>query len=168
MALEHGEITEQMIGAAFEVYSILGYGFLEKVYQRAMQVELRLRWLKAEIEDKIKVRYKNELVGDYQADVWVADSVIVELKVARNYQSEDEAQLLERAKGDGNPRRTPDQFRADRGRVQAVCLLSNSGSTAQRRAIVGVYLSVQPGVQPISGCDCFPVRVQSVFNPWLK
>jgi hypothetical protein len=39
MALEHGEVTEQIIGAAFEVYSILGDGFLEKVYQRAMQVE---------------------------------------------------------------------------------------------------------------------------------
>jgi GxxExxY protein len=98
MALEHGEITEQIIGAAFEVYSILGYGFLEKVYQRAMQVELRLRGLKAEIEGKINVRFKGHVVGDYQADVWVADSVIVELKVAREYQSEDEAQLLNELK----------------------------------------------------------------------
>jgi GxxExxY protein len=101
MALEHGEITEQIIGAAFEVYSILGYGFLEKVCQRAMQVEPRLRGLKAEIEDKIKVRYKHELVGDYQADVWVADSVIVENKVAREYQSSEEAQLLNELKATG-------------------------------------------------------------------
>jgi GxxExxY protein len=56
-ALEHGEITEQIIGSAFEVYSILGYGFLEKVYQPAMQVELRSRGLKTEIEAKIKVWY---------------------------------------------------------------------------------------------------------------
>jgi GxxExxY protein len=77
MALERGEITEQIIGAAFDVYSILGYGFLEKVYQRAMQMELRSRGLKAEIEEKIKVWYKDELVGDYQADLWVADRVIV-------------------------------------------------------------------------------------------
>ena len=101
MALEHAEITEQIIGAAFEVHSILGYGFLERVYQRAMQVELRARRLKAEIEDKIKVWYKDELVGDYQADLWVADSVIVELKVAREYQSEDEAQLLNELKATG-------------------------------------------------------------------
>jgi GxxExxY protein len=101
MALEHEEITEQIIGAAFEVYSILGYGFLERVYQRAMQVELRLRGLKAEIEDKIKVWFKDELVGDDQADLWVADSVIVELKVARQYQSEDEAQLLNELKATG-------------------------------------------------------------------
>jgi GxxExxY protein len=101
MALEHGEITEPIIGAAFEVYSILGYGFLEKVYQPAMHVELRSRGLKAEIEEKIKVWYKDELVGDYQADLWVADRVIVELKVARDYQSEDEAQLLNELKATG-------------------------------------------------------------------
>jgi GxxExxY protein len=101
MALELGEITEQIIGAAFEVYSILGYGFLERVYQRAMQVELGARGLKAEIEDKIKVWYKKELVGDYAADLWVAESVIVELKVAREYHTEDEAQLLNELKATG-------------------------------------------------------------------
>ena len=101
MALELGEITEQIIGAAFEVYSILGYGFLERVYQRPMQVELRARGLKAEIEDKIKVWYKKELVGDYAADLWVAESVIVELKVAREYHTEDEAQLLNELKATG-------------------------------------------------------------------
>jgi GxxExxY protein len=83
------------------VYSVLGYGFLEKVYQRAMRVELRSRGLKAEIEDKIKVWYKDELVGAYQADLWVADRVIAELKVAREYQSEDEAQLLNELKATG-------------------------------------------------------------------
>jgi GxxExxY protein len=101
VALEHAEITEQIIGAAFAVYSILGYGFLEKVYQRAMQAELRARGLKAEIEGKIKVWYKDQLVGDYQADLWVGDSVIVELKVAREYHSEDEAQLLNELKATG-------------------------------------------------------------------
>ncbi len=101
MALEHGEITEQIIGAAFEVYSILGYGFLEKVYQRALQVELRVRGLTAQIEHKIKVWYKHELVGDYQADLSVGDSVIVELKLARAYQSEDEVQLLNELKATG-------------------------------------------------------------------
>ena len=58
MELEHREITEKIIGAAFEVYSILGYGFLEKVYQLAMQVELTLQGLKAEIERPITVIYK--------------------------------------------------------------------------------------------------------------
>ena len=52
-------------------------------------------------EEKIKVWYKRELVGDYQADLWVADSAIVELKVAREYHSEDEAQLLNELKATG-------------------------------------------------------------------
>jgi GxxExxY protein len=59
MALEHEEITEQIIGAAFEVHSVLGYGFLEKVYQRAMQVELILRGLTADLSHWTKVVYKN-------------------------------------------------------------------------------------------------------------
>jgi GxxExxY protein len=99
--LEHGEITEQIVGAAFEVHSLLGHGFLERVYQRAMQVELTVRGLNAETEAKIKVMYKGVVAGDYQADLMVADHVIVELKVAKEYQSADEAQLLNELKATG-------------------------------------------------------------------
>jgi GxxExxY protein len=101
MELLHKEITEQIIGAAFEVYRELGYGFLEKVYQRAMQVELRLRGLKAEIEQKIQVNFKGNVVGDYQADILVSDVVIVELKVSKVYNPEDEPQLLNELKATG-------------------------------------------------------------------
>jgi GxxExxY protein len=101
MELLHREITEQIIGAAFEVYKHLGYDFLEKVYQRAMQVELQLRGLKAELESKIKVRYKDAIVGDYQADLFVQDCVIVELKVTLEYQPPDEPQLLNELKATG-------------------------------------------------------------------
>ena len=101
MALQHEEITEQIIGGAFEVYGVLGYGFLEKVYQRAMQAELIQRGLKAELESKISVYFKNAVVGDYQADLFVEDAVIVELKVAKTYQSEDEPQLLNELKATG-------------------------------------------------------------------
>jgi len=101
LELLHKEITEQIIGAAFEVYRELGYGFLEKVYQRAMQVELRLRGLKAEIEQKIQVTFKGNVVGDYQADIFVSDVVMVELKVAKTYNSEDEAQLFNELKATG-------------------------------------------------------------------
>ncbi|HUY92392.1 MAG TPA: GxxExxY protein [Pirellulales bacterium] len=81
MELHHGDITEEIIGAAFEVYNVLGYGFLEKVYQRAMQVELRARGLTAEIEAEIRVNYKGVEVGFYKADLWVNGLVLVELKV---------------------------------------------------------------------------------------
>ena len=99
--LLHGGITEAIIGTAFEVHGILGYGFLERVYQRAMQVELRLRGFKAEIESEILVRYKGVEVGLYKADLWVNDCVIVELKVAKSYCSDDEAQLLNELKATG-------------------------------------------------------------------
>ena len=98
MELLHKDVTEQIIGAAIEVWKELGYGFLEKVYQKAMKVELELRGIKAETESQIKVYYKRELVGNYQADLLVNDCVIVELKVADKYNSLDEAQLLNELK----------------------------------------------------------------------
>src|SRR5262249_39410719 len=87
--------------ATFEVHRVLGYGFLEKVYQRAMQVELGLRGLRVEIESRIKVRYKDRIVGDYCADLFVNEVVIVELKVAAQYNAADEAQLINELKATG-------------------------------------------------------------------
>lgn len=99
--LEHQDITEKIIKAAFEVHNQLGYGFLEKVYQNAMQVELHRLGLKAELEHPIKVRYKNVVIGNYEADILVNDRVIVELKVAKTYIPEDEPQLLNELKATG-------------------------------------------------------------------
>ena len=98
MELLHSHITEQIIGAAFEVFRVLGYGFLEKVYQRAMVVELQRRGLKVIPEARITVWYKEVIVGEYAADLFVDDCVVVELKVAKQYCSEDEAQLLNELK----------------------------------------------------------------------
>jgi GxxExxY protein len=97
--LPSGEITREIIGAAFEVYNVLGYGFLERVYQRAMQVELQLRGFDVELEHKIRVVFKGVIVGDYQADLLVKKSVVVELKVDPIYDSAHEAQLLNELKG---------------------------------------------------------------------
>jgi GxxExxY protein len=101
MSLAHSEITEAIIGAAFEVYRVLGYGFLEKVYKNAMQVEVIQRNHKCQTEAQIKVRYKNAVVGEYYVDLFVDELVIVELKVAKTYQSADEAQLLNELKATG-------------------------------------------------------------------
>jgi GxxExxY protein len=97
----HKEITEAIIGAAFDVHNELGYGFLHKVYQRALQVELARRGHTAEWERRINVRYKNVIVGDYDADLIVDDCVIVEIKVAPQYDKRDEAQLLNLLKATG-------------------------------------------------------------------
>ena len=71
---------------------------MEKVYQRALQVELLLRGHKAECEHYINVKYKGTIVGEYSADLLVDDVVIVELKVAPKYNPQDEAQLLNQLK----------------------------------------------------------------------
>lgn len=76
----HQELTKSIIGIYYNVYNELGYGFLEKVYHKAMLIELRNHGYKIESEKKINVYYKNEIVGEYYPDIIVNDSVIIELK----------------------------------------------------------------------------------------
>ncbi len=97
----HKEITEAIIGAAFEVHAQLGYGFLERVYHRALQVELLRLGFRVELEKRITVRYKDVIVDEYDADLLVEDVVIVEIKTALQYDKRDEAQLLNELKATG-------------------------------------------------------------------
>ena len=99
--LLHEETTSKIIGAAFEVHVQLGYGFLERVYQRALHVELLRRGASAELERRIQVQYKGVVVGYYDADLIVNGCVIVEIKVAAQYDKRDEAQLLNELKATG-------------------------------------------------------------------
>jgi GxxExxY protein len=99
--LIHREVTQKIIGAAFEVHQQLGYGFLERVYQRALQVELVRHGGAAEIEKRIQVLYKGTVVGDYDADLIVDGCVVVEIKTAADYDKRDEAQLLNELKATG-------------------------------------------------------------------
>jgi len=96
--LAHEKITGGIIGAAFEVFGVLGYGFLEKVYKQAMKVELEMRGFVCETEHPIIVTYKGQQVGEYYADLLVERCVAVELKVAPEYSAKDEAQLLNELK----------------------------------------------------------------------
>ena len=88
------DITYTINGAVYEVNKVLGAGFLEKVYENALLVELRGRGLKAESQLPIKVSYKNEVVGEYFADIVVEGQVIIELKAVDQLQKIHEAQLL--------------------------------------------------------------------------
>lgn len=101
MSLVYEDITEDIIGSAFEVYNILGYGFLEKVYQKALQVELLNCGHSAEWEHPVNVTFKGAIVGEYEADLLVDDKVIVELKIAKDYNRKDEPQLLNELKATG-------------------------------------------------------------------
>jgi GxxExxY protein len=97
----HKEITEAIIGSAFEVYNHLGYGFLHRVYQRSLQVELTRRSFSGDLEKRTTVRYKDVIVGEYDGDMIVNDVVLVEIKIAPQYDKRDEAQLLNVLKATG-------------------------------------------------------------------
>ena len=101
LKLLHEETTSRIIGAAFEVHAQLGYGYLERVYQRALQVELLRRGAIAQLEKRTNVQYKGVIVGDYDVDLLVDDCVAVEIKVAPQYDKRDEAQLLNELKATG-------------------------------------------------------------------
>ncbi len=90
----HSDITDQIIKAFYTVYNTLGYGFLEKVYENAMIIELKKLVINAESQIPVKVYYDNKEVGNYYADLLVEKKVIVELKSSENLCEENEAQLL--------------------------------------------------------------------------
>jgi GxxExxY protein len=94
MTYKHSDLTSAIIGAFYDVYNELGYGFLEKVYENALVYELAKRGLNVHQQMPIKVYYDDQLVGQYFADLLVSDAVIVELKAAEAIAEEHEAQLL--------------------------------------------------------------------------
>ena len=91
---KHSDLTEQIIGAFYVVYSALGYGFLENVYVKALMIELKKRHLNVRDELPIHVYYDSQLVGEYFADLVVNELVILEIKAAKALANEHEAQLL--------------------------------------------------------------------------
>jgi len=90
----HKEITSKIIQSFYKVYNTLGYGFLEKVYENAMRIEISKSGLHVEQQKNIKVFYESEQVGDYYADLLVENLIIVELKAAETICDEHETQLL--------------------------------------------------------------------------
>lgn len=94
MDLLHGEITEKIIKAYYNVYNTLGYGFLEKVYENSMVIELRNMGMKVNSQYPITVFYESEIVGEYFADLIVNDIVVIELKASKSLLEEHECQLI--------------------------------------------------------------------------
>jgi GxxExxY protein len=79
----HYEITEKIIGCFFKVYNELGYGFLEKVYENAMMIELRNSGLTCVQQAAIKVHYEEQEVGNYFADILIENKIIAEIKAGK-------------------------------------------------------------------------------------
>ena len=92
--LLHKDLTDLIIQAFYKVYNELGYGFLEKVYENALIIELKKIGLLIEQQVKIKVFYDETQVGFYLADLLVESSVIVEIKAAESLGYEHECQLI--------------------------------------------------------------------------
>ena len=89
----HENITEQILKGFYKVFNTLGYGFLEKVYENALLVELRGMGLVVRQQHPITVYYGSNVIGEYFADLLVQDCVIVELKATEHLRSEHIAQL---------------------------------------------------------------------------
>lgn len=90
----HEELTSIIIKCFYAVYNQLGYGFLEKVYENALKIELESQGLIVEKQKPIKVHFRNNVVGEYFADLIVEDEVILELKAAETLCEEHELQLI--------------------------------------------------------------------------
>jgi GxxExxY protein len=101
LKMDLNDITYKINGAIFEVNRELGSGFLEKVYENALLIELRDMGLKAESQIPITVMYKGREVGEYQPDILVEGQVIVELKAVETLQKIHEAQVLNYLKATG-------------------------------------------------------------------
>ena len=90
----HDEITSRIIASFYRVYRILGYGFLEKVYERAMVIDLRSGKVHIDQQVGIKVYYNGQIVGNYYADLLAEGKVIIELKAVDMLAEEHELQLI--------------------------------------------------------------------------
>lgn len=94
MELLHKDLSEKIIKCYYKVYNTLRYGFLEKVYENALAIELTKAGLNIQKQQPISVYYDGELVGEYFSDIIVNDIVIIELKASAILKEENEAQLL--------------------------------------------------------------------------
>ncbi len=99
--LLYKQLVYDIVGCAMEVHNELGYGFLEKVYENALMLELRSSQIPAIQQCEIKVKYKNTIVGDYVADIVVDNKIILELKAVSHLADEHIAQTLNYLKATG-------------------------------------------------------------------
>ncbi len=88
------DLTQKIIGCAYKVHNALGPGFLEKVYENALKIELEKLGLRVKQQEPINVEYEGQVVGEYYSDLWVDERVVIELKAAQALAKEHEVQLV--------------------------------------------------------------------------
>ena len=99
--LIYSETTDQIIACAYDVYNKLGFGFSEKVYENAMMIKLAQKNLPSIQQAPINVRFENQLVGEYFADIFVDNKIILELNAVTMLSKAHEAQLINYLKATG-------------------------------------------------------------------
>ena len=87
-------LTQKIIGCAYKVHNTLGPGFLEKVYENALRIELEKLGLRVRQQQPLSVAYEGHVVGEYYADLWVDERVVIELKAAQALAKQHEVQLV--------------------------------------------------------------------------
>ena len=89
------DLTQKIIGCAYKVHNALGPGFLEKVYENALRIELQKLGLDVKQQEPINVAYEGQVVGEYYADLWVNGRVVIELKAVQTLTQRHEVQLVD-------------------------------------------------------------------------
>jgi GxxExxY protein len=92
--MKEDDLTQIIIGCAYKVHNALGPGFLEKVYENALRIELEKIGLRVKQQEPINVSYDGQVVGKYFADLWVDERVVIELKAAQLLGKHHEVQLV--------------------------------------------------------------------------
>lgn len=92
--MEINDLTHTVIGCAYKVHNVLGFGFLESVYENALQIELNKNGITALQQEKINVWYEGHIVGDYVPDLWLPEKLIIEVKSVQNLAKEHEVKLV--------------------------------------------------------------------------
>jgi GxxExxY protein len=92
--MKNGDLTEKIIGCAFKVHNALGPGFLEKVYENALRIELERLGFSIKQQEPINVHYEGQVVGEYYSDLWVNDCVVIEVKAGLALAKQHEVQLV--------------------------------------------------------------------------
>ncbi len=90
----YSELSDSIINCFYKVYNVLGFGFLEKIYQKSLEIELTNNGIIFEPQYPIKVYYENSIVGEYYADIFVEDKIIIEIKAISTLVKENELQLI--------------------------------------------------------------------------
>jgi GxxExxY protein len=120
--MDVNDITYQINGAVFEVNRVLGPGFLEKVYENALMVEVAKRGRKAESQIPITVTYKGTEVGEYFADIVIEGKVIIELKTVDTLDKIHQAQVLNYLKATGIQVGLLVNFKSEKAQIKRLVL----------------------------------------------